>query len=334
MVKQDIIVMGASAGGVEALMEIVRCLPENMPAAIFIVLHLARQGTSELPQILSHVGSLKAFFPQSNQPIEHGQIYIAPNDHHLLVHEGYVSLTTGPRENGFRPSIDPLFRTAAKAYGQRVVSVVLTGLLDNGSAGAVAVKASGGKVIVQDPKEAMFSSMPESVMHVVDVDYILPLAKIPAMLVTLATHEVPEKDQSNLKVGNTIGEKPDNAETGASDNIYQNDEGNMTDLICPECGGVLVEFKGGKDGQLVAFECRVGHRYSLQSMMLHHSEATEAALWAAVRALEERNSLCKRMVEHVSEWSDQTMKQKYEAKAREANEHADVIRQILLNTAS
>lgn len=330
MHTHDVIVIGTSAGGVEALMQLVRGLPADIPAAIFIVLHIARRGTSLLPQILLKEGNLPAFFPKSGQAIEHGRIYIAPNDQHLLVKQGCVLLNNGPRENGFRPGIDPLFRTAAHAYGKRVVGVVLTGLLDNGSAGLVSVKEHGGIAIVQDPTDAMFPAMPENALKVVEADYVLPLADMAETLVTLARTPIAH----NAEPRALANSGNDSAETGNNESIHYHDEGKISELVCPECGGVLVEFRGGKEDKLVNFRCRVGHRYSLHSMMVYQSETTEAALWAAVRALEESSTVSRRMAQHFREWDDLASIQAFEAKAFESEQHAENIRQILLGQKS
>jgi two-component system chemotaxis response regulator CheB len=244
MPTHDIIVIGASAGGVEALMQLVKELPPHFPASIFIVLHVPAKGTSLLPQILARASSLPALHPQSGDIIEKGKIYIAPNNHHLLIEDGHVALSTGPRENGFRPSVDALFRTAAKAYRAQVVGVILTGLLDNGCAGLVSIKEHGGIAIIQDPEDAQFPAMPQNALRVVIPDYVLPLAKIPEKLVEMAKTAVPV-----LQPAGNPGH--DTAETGEYDSVYNQIEGIVTDLVCPDCGGVLVEFTGGKNGQLV-----------------------------------------------------------------------------------
>lgn len=152
MVGHDIIVIGASAGGVEACSALVRALPPDLPAAVFVVLHIAATTPSLLPTILGHAGALPAQHPATGTPIEHGQIYVAPPDHHLLVERGHVHVLRGPKENSFRPAIDATLRTAAQAYGPRVVGVVLTGMLDDGTAGLRAVKRRVGVALVQAPR--------------------------------------------------------------------------------------------------------------------------------------------------------------------------------------
>jgi two-component system chemotaxis response regulator CheB len=178
----DIITIGASAGGVEAFKKIVHELPPALQAAIFVVLHISPEGPSVLPDILNRAGPLPALHPRDGDKIQLGKIYIAPPDHHLLIRRGHIHLFRGPKENNVRPAIDPLFRTAARAYGPRVIGVVLTGVLDDGTAGLLAIKARGGITVVQDPDDALFSGMPESAMKYADVDHCLPLAFLSPLL--------------------------------------------------------------------------------------------------------------------------------------------------------
>lgn len=325
MNEHNIIVIGASAGGVSALTQLVSTLPADIQATIFIVLHLAPDGTSMLPQILMRHGKLPAFHPKSGDAIEIGKIYVAPNDRHLLIKDGQVLLSSGPKENGFRPSIDALFRTAAATYGSAVIGVILTGMLDNGSAGLVTIKERGGIAIIQDPKDALFPSMPEHALKVVTADYVLPLDQIPGRLVTLLQKDVITMPHNN-------NSQSDSAETGDLSNIYEHPEGEKTDIICPDCSGVLVKFQSGENGQLLNFRCRVGHRFSLYSLAEKQADTTEAALWAAVRALEESISISQRMQEHARNTKDTLSMKRYAEREREAENHADTIRQILLKT--
>jgi len=176
MLGHDIIVVGASAGGVDALTQLVRGLPADLPAAVFVVVHVPAHGPSVLPRILSRSGPLPATHPQDGQAIRTGRIYVAPPDYHLLVKNGYVRLTRGPRENKHRPSVDSLFRTAARTYGPRVVGVVLSGVLDDGTAGLAAIKLAGGIAAVQHPDDALYPGMPQSALNNVAVDHALPAA--------------------------------------------------------------------------------------------------------------------------------------------------------------
>ncbi len=168
--RHDIVVIGASAGGVEALIRLTSALPRDLPASLFVVLHTPARSKSMLPAILSRSGNLPAIHAEHGSAIEPGCIYVARPDHHLIIKPGFVSVTQGPRENRQRPAIDPLFRSAALAYGHRVVGVVLSGSLDDGTSGLVSIKARGGTAIVQDPADALFDSMPRSAIENVAVD--------------------------------------------------------------------------------------------------------------------------------------------------------------------
>ncbi len=196
MIGHDIIVIGASAGGVETTMKLVGDLPRNLPAALFIVLHIAADSPSLLPEILSHAGPLPALHPTDTTAIVSGHIYVAPPDHHLMIEQGYVRIVRGPKENRHRPAVDPLFRSAAKSYRQRVVGVILTGSLDDGTAGLLAVKRCGGIAVVQHPHDALYSGMPQSALNNLQVDYCLPVRNIGALLERLA-HETVEDDLSH-----------------------------------------------------------------------------------------------------------------------------------------
>jgi two-component system chemotaxis response regulator CheB len=181
----NVIVIGASAGGIEALRAISRGLPGSLPAALFVVVHVSPGSPSMLPELLNSAGSLEALFAEDEDVIEPSRIYVAPPDHHLLIENGRMRVLRGPRENRHRPAIDPLFRTAARVYGSRVAGVILSGMLDDGTAGLQVVKTCRGIAIVQDPRDAMFSSMPENALKAVQADYVLPLAEIPGVLIDL-----------------------------------------------------------------------------------------------------------------------------------------------------
>jgi two-component system chemotaxis response regulator CheB len=198
MPGHDIIVIGFSAGGVEALARLIAALPQDLPAALFVVHHFPAKGVSVLPEILRRSGRLPAFHPKHGQPIEHGRVYIAPPDRHLLIHGNRVHLSRGPRENGYRPAIDSLFRTAARTFGSRVVGVLLSGSLDDGVAGLMDVKRQGGVAVVQDPADALYPGMPRNAIQRVPVDQVVPLHEIAPILTRLAQEAPSEPVESDV----------------------------------------------------------------------------------------------------------------------------------------
>src|SRR5215467_8584820 len=290
--ERNIIVIGCSVGGVEALQRLVGGLPKDFPAALFVVLHLAPQSTSVLPDILKRAGSLPAGHPRDGEMIRTGRIYVAPPDNHLMIEDGRVRIAHGPKENRHRPAVDPLFRSAAHWYGRRVIGVVLTGSLDDGTAGLLSIKRRGGITIVQDPADAVCGDMPRSAIETVQVDFIEPLERIPQLLEELAVVKVSENGtgkSSRLKKETDIAELDMNAIED------ENRPGTPSPFACPECGGVLWELDGDK---MLRFRCRVGHAYTASSLSVEQTEAVEGALWAAMRALEEGASLARRMADN------------------------------------
>lgn len=325
MPGHDIIVVGASAGGVEALTYLVKHLPSDLNATILIVLHVPTHGTSVLPHILKRAGKLPVSHPKDGEPIRQGQIYVAPPDYHLLVKPGYLHLTRGPRENNHRPAIDPLFRTAARAYGQRVVGVVLTGVLDDGTAGLKAVKMRGGVAVVQHPDDAMYSGMPLSAINNVDdIDQVLPLADIPDALVALAN--TPVQTNAEIPVPQEIEIESELAELDM--NVLNNEKrpGKPSPFACPDCGGTLWDLS---QGDLLRFRCRTGHAYSAETLLAKQGDALEDALWIALRALEEKASLSGRMASRMRDRNQSLSAQRLEEQAQDAHKHATIIRDLL-----
>jgi two-component system, chemotaxis family, protein-glutamate methylesterase/glutaminase len=327
MANRDIIVAGASAGGVEALSRLVKDLPADLPAALFVVLHLPSQGSSVLPSILNRSGVLEAFHPRYGQEIEPGRIYVAPPDQHLIVKRGRVHLSYGPKENGSRPAIDTLFRTAALAYGRRVTGVLLSGLLDDGTAGLAAIKSRGGTAIVQDPDDAMFGAMPRNAMESVQVDHCHRLADIPPLLVRLAHESV---EEGELSMDENMKYEADIAELDLGAVQAQHKPGVPTDIQCPDCGGVLRDMS---NGGLLRFRCRVGHAYSAESLLAGQTHQLESALWAALNALEEKASLVRRMANRAQHNGHQDLSVRFKRQAQETENRAAIIRQAILSDA-
>ncbi len=335
MPGHDIIVIGTSAGGVEALRELVSSLPSDLPATIFIVIHLSPHSASFLPEILSNKmqkqdrgGSLRAVHPQNGEVIQPGRIYIAPPDYHMLIKPGHIRLMQGAHENGTRPAVDPLFRTAAKAYGRRVVGVVLTGMLDDGTAGLIDVKRFGGVAVVQDPNDARFDGMPSSAIEHVDADYILPLSSIAPILVSLAHEPAIEEGEKPMTDDRDreIDIEPDIVELDGAALRKQGSPGTSTNLTCPDCGGVLSQLH---ERNLLQFRCHVGHAWSVSSLQAEHSKHVEKALWEAIRTLEERAKLMRQMAKNADSKNRSFSAKRYQELAQEAEQRSDMLRQTL-----
>lgn len=324
MARRDIIVIGASAGGVEALSAVVRALPHDLAASIFVVLHVAPQAPSVLPSILERVGRLPAVHPKDDSPIEPGYIYVAPPDHHLLIDADRVRVIRGPKENRHRPAVDPLFRTAAVAYGPRVIGVILTGALDDGTAGLLAVKKRGGLALVQNPHEALYPGMPVSALQNVAVDFTLPLAEIGPKLVELSQQPAPSEDTYPL--AEEMAKEVKVVHLEKHQPADQSPPGEVSAFSCPDCGGVLWELS---DGELMRFRCRVGHAFSVDSMLEGHSEAIEDALWVALKTLRESAALNHRLAHQANQQGRNWMAQRFEEKLEQAQRHASLIEQVL-----
>jgi two-component system, chemotaxis family, protein-glutamate methylesterase/glutaminase len=291
--NRDIIVMGASAGGLSAFNRIIKHLPEQLTAAVFIVWHLSPYSTSILPEILNRAGKLKARHPADGESIEHGKIYVAPPDHHLLLELDRIRLTKGPKENRFRPAVDPLFRSAAYAYGSRVVGVILSGALDDGTAGLWAIKDRGGIAIVQDPAEAEQPSMPRSALANVQVDHRLPISEIPPLLVNLTEQTVIEESRATVSKELEIETKIALGADAADLDVKR--LGQISEFTCPDCHGSLIEINNDK---LKRFRCHTGHSFSNGSLLAELTDSVEQSLWTAIRAVEERIRLLKDLAQH------------------------------------
>ena len=324
MATHDIIVIGASAGGVGAISTLVAGLPRDLRASVFVVLHLSR-GRSVLPEILTRAGRLRALHAVDGEPLQYGQIYVAPPDHHMTLEPNRVRVLHGPTENGVRPAVDPLFRSAARVYGSRVVGVVLTGSLDDGTAGLAAVKEAGGITAVQDPDEAFAPSMPRSAMEAVRIDHILPLRELSVLLSNLTLEDAQERALSTGP--HLLQMEPDLARPsialGAGDR-----PGALSVFSCPECHGVLWE---AEEGGHLRFRCRVGHVYSPDSMMSAQTDSVDRALWAALRALEERSALTQKLSERARRRDQHAVAHAFEERAKVAAEHAGIVRDLLLS---
>ena len=323
MSGHDIVVVGASAGGVEALGEMVAKLPEDLGAAVFVVLHISASGTSVLPSILARRGDLFAEHAVDEEPIQHGRIYIAPPDHHLFLQPGVVRVVRGPKENGYRPAIDPLFRSAAHSFGPRVIGVVLSGVLDDGTAGLAVVKMRGGKTLVQDPEDALYPGMPSSAIEFVHPDGVLPARELAGAIAAFARDPVSENVPEMAADQMLEEEAFIQVDRGASDRPQN---GVPSGFTCPECGGGLWE---SDEAGLPKYRCRTGHGYSIEALLAHQSGNVEAGMWAAVRALEERAALSRRMAARFRTRGRRSTAERFERQANAAVEQGVVIRRAL-----
>lgn len=317
MPGHDIVVIGASAGGVEALQQLVSRLPKDYSGTLFVTLHLAREGRSVLGTILDRSGKLPASTAEDNSPIKPGRIYVAPPDYHLVIRFNRISVIRGPKEHGHRPSIDVMFRSAAQAYGARVVGVVLSGFRDDGTAGLIAIKKAGGIAVVQDPAEAAVPQMPQHAAQKVKPDFVLRSLEIADTLVQLATAHAKED----------LAMVPPQS----SDDLFPKDEkmekeGTPSAFTCPACSGTLWELD--EEG-ILRFRCRVGHAYSAETMFLSQVENVENSLYAALRALEENSELARRIARRARLSKQHQVAERYEAQAATNDLHAHQLREAL-----
>ncbi len=306
--------IGASAGGVDALIRVVRQLPPDFGAAICIVLHVPSSGRSLLAPILGRHTDLEVVEAQDAQRLQPGCVYVAPNDRHLMLSDGQLRLDRGPKENGVRPAVDVLLRTLAAAYGPRAIAVILSGALGDGTAGAVAVREAGGVVVIQDPEDATVASMPESALRALgDPDAVLDAARIGTELARLVAPVAIGEDVTGMEVRNPLAESEERPQGPASA------------FTCPECNGALWEVE---QGQVIRYTCRVGHSYSEDAMVIEQGSAVEAALWSALEALEERADFLRRLAARHADHRPR-LHDRFMGAADDALARADLIRRAL-----
>lgn len=306
--NHDIVAIGASAGSIEVLLEMVGELPADLAAAVFVVVHQSADHPSPLPELLSRRGPLPATHPLHGEAIEPGAIYVAPPDNHLQLRAGFIEVVRGPKDNGHRPAADVLFRTAAAAYGSRVIGVVLSGYQDCGTAGMMSIKARGGLAVVQDPETAIAPDMPRHVIERVVVDHIVPPRELPGLIARLVATPAGQAIEPDRFIRQLEG-----AELGQ-----------RVEVVCPICAGVLTE---AQPGVFQHFRCHVGHAFTLEALVREQSEEMERALWAAVRALEESAALARRVSLHETG----ELQQRLADKANTQRRQADALRQLLLH---
>ncbi len=323
---RDLIVIGASAGGIETLQKLLAALPGDLEAAVLIVLHTGP--ASVLPQILRRSSNLPASHPADGTLVRKGQIYIAPPDFHMLLEGNHLRVLHGPRENLHRPAIDPLFRSAAVSAGRRVIGVVLTGMLDDGTSGLMVIRAHGGAAIVEDPRTALFPAMPSNALRQVPDAQVLPIERIPAELVHLTTEELPDGPKAEASATSVEAKETEFLELEVPQMPDDVRPGHPSAFACPDCGGVLWELEE-KSGFL-RFRCRVGHAFTLDHLDAEQRHAVETALWSALRALEESAALYRRMGERAG-GARQTSAARFIERANNKEANAQVLRDFLVH---
>ena len=326
---QRCIVIGASAGGFKVLVDLVSRLPADLPVPVFIVMHVPAHEPSYLPQILSNAGPFRAGHPKDATKIEAGVIYIAPPDHHLLIDDSHVAVKKGPKENGFRPSIDALFRSAAYSYGPGAIGVVLSGALHDGTSGLWTIKRLGGMAIVQDPDEAEYASMPRSALEYVEADYKVPSKEIATLLKRLAqdelTHEAYIRTDDEEGFERRIAKE---VQIAAGTSISQKtvlELGELTPFTCPECYGSLIRITEGK---LSRFRCHTGHGFTEDALLEKAMQFVGQKMWQITRSLQEIEILLEHMAQHIRDVGDPARAEKFFAKARELEKQATYFQQM------
>ena len=355
MPQRDIILIGGSAGSFQPLKDIIEAFPTSFPASVLVVIHMLPDFPSLLDEHLGLNSRLPVIQATDEEPIRRGRIYVARPDYHLTVEPGKMCVQRGPRENRHRPAIDPLFRTAARVYGPRVIGVILSGQHDDGSMGLYAVKQRGGIAIVQDPSEATSSEMPRRALAYATPHYVLKTQDIASNLINLVQIDQDEIVMPNRKPAKSNHKSrarslgrirtPVKKATGANgrtaragnnalpisdtqENLkvayFDEGEGNPSVFACPECHGTLWELK---EGDLVQFRCRVGHSYGPESLAIELSQGSEAALWAAMRALEEKAAMQRRIADGLTADRKSSVRLRDQSAADEAN--ARIIRDMI-----
>ncbi|MFL6599701.1 MAG: chemotaxis protein CheB [Steroidobacteraceae bacterium] len=329
MYKRDIVLIGASAGGLSALSKLLPRLPPDLAAAVFVTVHLSPHTPTQLPDILRRVASLTVVAASDGAPIRSGSVTVAVADHHLLLEPDCVRLTRGPRESRARPSIDAMFRSAALHFGPRCIGVVLTGMLDDGTAGLWAVKDRGGIAVVQSPQEAEYPSMPSSAIQHVEVDHIVKLADIPALLASLTQQAVDpaagRQARRSLSIESSIaaGENPLAAGITSL--------GVLSPNTCPHCHGAMFQIK---EGSFTRYRCHTGHAFAPKSLMADLDITIDEGLWSVLRAIDERLFLLRELQSDANARGDTHAAQEYARQAEDAQLRANDIRRLLLDPAA
>jgi two-component system chemotaxis response regulator CheB len=326
MPRRDIIVIGTSAGGVNALRQIAAALPPGFPASTFVVCQLPAGMRSALLEISSRSGPLLALHPRDGETFDPGHIYVAPPDHHMpLAPESRIRLNREARENQHRPAIDPLFRSAARYYGPRVLAIILTGALIDGRSGLLAVRASGGMAVVQDPDDAPVASMPQNATEIAGADHLVPPARIASLLVELVnSNGEPEMGDRTV---DPIERTPNLVDHDMDGQARDRRHGAVSVFACPECGGALWQVD---ESEMLRFRCLVGHAYIAELLLADQSERLETGMWTAVRIFRERSALSRQLANRERRTGKTDSALRFDEQARQSESYSSAIRDFLL----
>jgi two-component system, chemotaxis family, protein-glutamate methylesterase/glutaminase len=321
MSVRSVVTIGASAGGLEAIRSVLAGVPTEIDAALLVVMHMPPSGGSTLANILDRVGPLPAGPATDGELLEPGRVVVCVPDHHLMVADGRVAVRRAPQENGHRPAVDPLFRTAARYYGAQSVGVVLSGTLSDGTSGLQAIRRAGGIAVVQDPDDALYNGMPTSALKIAGADHVLPAAEIGPLLASLAAgftadpvRAVPA-DRLQVVAG----------ETSRPDQVHQ--AGTPSEFPCPNCGGVL--WWQERDHETMYLRCRVGHAWAAEDLLDAQRDKVETALWVALRSLEDRSALHRRLAERAEAQGRTASGARFRREETELLEQVDLLRALL-----
>lgn len=324
----DIVVIGTSAGGLKALSAVLSELPAGIDVAIFVVQHLSPDQKSYLPELLQDITDLPVSSPRDDEPFVRGHVYVAAPDHHLLLGASNVRVLRGPQENRFRPSIDALFRSAARSHGSRVIGMVLTGYLADGTVGLQTIKKRGGITVVQDPDEAEYPSMPRIALRYVNIDYTVPIVKAGALLVDLVGQ--PAADERDfpttpvIEIESNIAEQVMNTKEFL-DNVES--IGKRTTYTCPDCNGAIWQIG---DEEPLKLRCHVGHSFTGEVFSAEQSQNVESALWSAIRIMEEKVTFSRQLAERKRKQNMNDSADAYEAEADALDREVAIVRDLIV----
>ena len=325
MIRRDIIAIGGSWGAVDAIKQLLRELPGDLAATLFIAIHVGARGNDLLAEIFAEQAAITTSTARDGDELQPGHAYVAPADHHLLLIGGVVRLGHGPRENMSRPAIDPLLRSVGACFGPRAIGVILTGMLNDGASGLADLKRCGGLTVVQSPRDAAASDMPWEALRATQVDYRAPLSGLPGLLAELSAQEA----GAPIDVPADIAEEVEIALGTARTAILPDGLSDVTALTCPACGGVLSQIRREPP---LRYRCQVGHAYTAEALVSQQESAVDEAIRLALRVVEERVTLTEAMRDDAHRAGRRAAASSYDERLAESRAHADVLQQAIEKT--